>query len=120
MTDKSVTKRLLGSVSEAAFQAHVIALAKVHGWTVAHFRPVKQMRRDGTFSYLTPVQADGAGFPDLVLVRGEQVVFAELKAMAGRPSADQKAWLESLGRATTVSTHLWKPSDWNDIEEVLA
>ena len=60
-----------------------------------------------------------AGFPDLVLVKPPVVVFAELKTEKGRPSQAQDEWLEKLGLCTDLSVHLWRPSDWDEIEERL-
>lgn len=62
--------------------------------------------------------ADGKGFPDLVLVR-ERIIFAVVKAEKGRVRPDQKVWLDML-RAAGAQVHVWKPSDWPEIEEVLA
>src|SRR5688572_18963769 len=71
-------------VTEREFQRDVIALAKANGWLVAHFRTARTVRRDGTVRYQTPVQADGAGYPDLVLLRGSVMLVAELKTDMGR------------------------------------
>ena len=60
-----------------------------------------------------------AGFPDLVLVKPPVVVFAELKTEKGTPSKAQDEWLEQLGLCTDLSVHLWRPSDWDEIEERL-
>ena len=69
-------------------------------------------------AFVTAVQGDGKGFPDLTMVRGERLAFAELKAENGRVSPDQRTWLESLSLVAEV--YVWKPSHWNEIEEVLA
>ena len=60
-----------------------------------------------------------SGFPDTVLVRGTQLVFAELKMPGKTPSAAQAAWLDALGQVTTVDTHVWYPADLAQILEVL-
>lgn len=60
------------------------------------------------------MQADGAGFPDLVLVH-RTVIYAELKAQKGRVSEAQKAWHEAL-RAAGEEVHVWRPSDWPEVE----
>jgi hypothetical protein len=52
--------------SEAQFQQQVIDLARLCGYRVAHFRTVRVQRKGGSVYYTTPVQADGAGWPDLV------------------------------------------------------
>lgn len=105
--------------TEAEFQRAVIEYAQTLRYTVAHFRPARIRKRDDDEdTYVTPVAADGAGFPDLVLVR-DRVVFAELKAQRGRLSADQAEWLAVLEGAG-VEAYCWRPSDWPVIERVLA
>lgn len=104
------TKKL--KISERAFQRQVIRLAKLYGWRVAHFRPAQAARG----RWLTPVMADGAGFPDLVLVhpRRQLLAFAELKSDNGRIRREQKEWLADL-RSSGVVVFVWRPSDWEAI-----
>ena len=102
-------------ILEKEFQAQVIELAWLHNWLVAHFRPA--LTASGR--WITPVAADGAGFPDLVLARRGRVIVAELKSQRGQPSTEQKAWLEAFGSCNGIETYLWRPADWNKIEEVL-
>lgn len=109
------------AMSEGQLQDAVIELARLLGWRVAHFRPAATGR-----GYRTAVQGDGAGFPDLVLVRNGHLIFAELKADRGRHSLDQHEWLNDL-LAVSVGSHrvwvyeCWRPSQWLDgtIERVL-
>lgn len=98
--------------SEADFQAAVIDLAHLCGWRVAHFRPARTEA-----GWRTAVTADGAGFPDLVLVR-ERIIFAELKSQRGRVSSEQRAWLDALA-AGGAECYILRPIDWPDIERVL-
>lgn len=105
-------------LGEGAFQQAVYNLARAEGWRVAHFRPVRVQRRDGSTYNETPIGLDARGWPDLVLVRGSQVLVRELKAEAGRLESDQFAWLEALG-AAGLDVGVWRPSDWFAIEEVL-
>lgn len=105
-------------LGEAAFQQAVYNLARAEGWRVAHFRPVRVQRRDGSTYNETPIGLDARGWPDLVLARGSQVLVRELKAEAGRLEADQFAWLEALG-AAGLDVGVWRPSDWFAIEDVL-
>lgn len=102
-------------VNEGELQRAVIALARTLGWRVAHFRPAQV--RPGR--YVTPVEADGAGFPDLVLAR-DRVVFAELKQAGKKPAESQEAWLNALELAG-AEVYVWKPRDWRDgtIEAIL-
>jgi hypothetical protein len=100
--------------SEAGFQRAVIDLARLMGFRVAHFRAAQTAR-----GWRTPVQADGAGFPDLVMVRGNRIIAAELKAQAGRVSDEQLAWLDALAAAGCES-YVWRPRDWERVVHVLA
>ena len=78
-----------------------------------------------------------AGFPDLVLVKGYRLIFAELKRQkGGKTSTAQLEWLEDLERLTRlpqvhhgdcpevpspVEVYLWRPLDLLDgtIERIL-
>lgn len=103
--------------TEAEFQAAVIQAAQANGWMVAHFRGVKVDTADGP-RHMTPVAADGVGFPDLVLVR-DRLVVAELKTDRGQMSGEQAVWLSRLRKAG-VEAYLWRPTHWPDIETVLS
>lgn len=111
--------------SETAFQSAVLRLAKIRGWRVAHFRKVRTFDRQGRPRWSTPVAADGAGFPDLVLARRGRVVFAELKAEDGSLEPEQRTWIAALETAGAKSAGalevvVWRPRDWATIEQVLA
>jgi VRR-NUC domain len=101
-------------LSEEELQSAVIELAHLFGWVVAHFRPAKTER-----GWRTAVSADGAGFPDLVLVR-ERVIFAELKSQRGHLSEQQRMWSTSLVQAG-AEIYTWRPAQWTsgEIEAVL-
>lgn len=111
-------------MTEAQLQSAVIELAHILGWKVAHFRPALTAR-----GWRTPVQADGAGFPDLVMVRGlradGRLLFVELKSDTGRISSEQDAWMTALLAATFDTVHVnlyvWRPKQWLDgtIERLL-
>ena len=97
-------------LSEKEFQAQVVSLARTLGWMTYH-----------TFNS----QRSNPGFPDLVMVRGERVVFAELKSEKGRVSEAQKEWLAALNvladvPGSPVKVWMWRPSDWDDIVQTLA
>lgn len=93
----------------------VIEAARLLGWRVAHFRPCRT--RHG---WVTAVQADGAGFPDLLLVR-DRLVAAELKVQGRRLTDDQQRWLDAL-RVAGAEVHVWREQNWLDgtIDRALA
>jgi hypothetical protein len=92
------------AVTEAELQSSVLDLAGHRGWLSYH---VFDSRRSA------------AGFPDLTLVRGDRLIFAELKREGRHPTPAQRAWLAALGTVTAVESHLWRPSTWPDIERAL-
>lgn len=61
---------------------------------------------------------DKKGFPDLVIV-GKHVIFAELKSEKGKVSPDQEKWLSAL-LAAGQQAYIWKPSNWTDVQALLA
>jgi hypothetical protein len=104
-------------ISEDTFQQHVLNVAEDNGWLRAHFRTVRIARADGSFYYATPVQADGEGFPDLVLVR-ERIIYAELKSEIGILRPEQEVWKKAI-EAAGGEYYLWRPSDWAEINKIL-
>lgn len=96
-------------VTEADWTRQVIEAAQRFGWKVAHFRPARTA--DGNWA--TAVQGDGAGFPDLILVR-ETTIAAELKSEYGRLSPEQEEWLAYFHNAG-VETYIWRPSACEEV-----
>ena len=93
--------------------AQVKQLAKLWGWIVYHTHDSRR---------------SDPGFPDLVLVRGGRIIFAELKREDGKLTTDQKEWIFQLEQvqekvsSAPASTgcnfrvYVWRPSDWPVIE----
>lgn len=84
----------------------VLDLAKALGIRTAHFRPAQTQ----TGRWITAVQGDGKGFPDLVLVAPGGVLFRELKAARGSLSPQQREWLDAMTGAGADAA-VWKPAD---------
>ena len=106
---------LTSTISEREFQTTVIEMAHAYGWLVHHTRPA------GTATgWRTPIQGD-AGFPDLVLARGGQVIIAELKRERGELTAAQGRWLAYLGpiQWPGFQACVWRPSDIDRIAGLL-
>ncbi len=90
--------------AEKAFQADVIKFARKNGWK--HYHTYDSRR-------------SAKGFPDLVLVRGGRLIFAELKSATGRMMPDQEEWIAALSRVGPIEVYLWRPSDWPQIVAIL-
>jgi hypothetical protein len=53
-----------------------------------------------------------AGFPDLVLARGDWLLFVELKRDGKHPTEHQERWLQALDD-TAALVFVWRPVDWH-------
>ena len=107
--------------SEVDFMSWVLEYAKLKGWLVAHFRGA--WSKDGK-RYMTPVQADGKGWPDLVLARETpngftDIIFAECKSKTGKLSPEQEEWLILLSKVVGSQVYVWKPADRETIMGIL-
>ena len=111
MTDKPV-KTI--HIKEEDFFQQILDLAHIFGWRVAHFRPARTK-----YGWRTAVAGDGAGFPDCVMIRGERIIFAELKSEKGKPSEKQQEWLDALESTRKVEVYLWRPHQIEEIAEIL-
>jgi len=101
-------------ISEATFTQQVIRIAQVFKWRVAHFRPAMTKRG----RWVTAVQGDGAGFPDLIMVREDRVLVAELKSAKGKLTPAQLLWISGF-LVAGVEAFIWRPSDIEEIERIL-
>jgi hypothetical protein len=110
-TRLSLTEKAFRSITERDWQNQVIRYAVDLGWKHYHApdnRPVNGR-----------IQKVVAGFPDLVLVKGERLVFVELKRELGTVSEAQQIWLDAL-RATGVECYVWRPSQLREVKETLS
>lgn len=99
-------------LDEATFQSRLIQYAESRGWLVNHTR--RAVVRKGQWATPTSVP----GWPDLTLIRDDVLMFAELKRRRAYPNAEQRAVLARLA-ATGVPVHVWRPTDWLDIRDLL-
>ena len=93
------------SISEAHWQADIVADADRLGWACMHVN--RSMVGD---KHLTATGLDGKGFPDLILFRPPRSLAIEVKKELGHPTAEQSAWLALLA-ACGWETMVARPSD---------
>lgn len=106
VSQEEYVRMRVSSMREEDLQSSVIEMAKHRGWKFYH--PYDSRR-------------SVAGWPDLVLVRGDRTLFRELKREKGYPTPDQREWLAALEQAGN-DVGVWKPRHWFDrtIEKELA
>jgi hypothetical protein len=109
----------MSRLTEAQFQEQVLHIAELYGWLAYHTRDSRGSQ---------------PGFPDLVLLRSPELIFAELKSATGRARPDQVKWLAHLTDLATetesvlcaaaaagansslaIETAVWRPADFDDI-----
>lgn len=83
-------------MTEAQFQSQVLALIRAMGLAAYHTHDSRRSE---------------PGFPDLVIVGMNGVLYRELKTAKGRVSPDQKYWIYALN-AAGEDAGIWRPSDW--------
>lgn len=109
----------LPRMTEAQFYKQVTDLAELLGWAVWHDAATNAPRLCYRCGARTRGPRNTAGLPDLLLVRGNRAIWAELKAQDGCTSPEQRAWIAAL-RAAGLTVLIWRPSDWPEIERTLA
>ena len=94
-----------GAQAEASFGEQFAQAARLLHWAAYHTFDSRRSRE---------------GFPDWVLVRGNRLLFVELKSDEGTLSTAQAAWLAALERVRGVEVWVWRPADWPRIRAILA
>ena len=99
-------------LTETEFQKQVVRIAEEFGWEWMHIGRTGKHVPNGAKGTLGP------GWPDLLLVRGDRLVIAELKAEKAPPPTQQQFRVLAQFRGVAM-TYVWRPSQMNLILEVL-
>jgi hypothetical protein len=105
--------------SETAFRATVIEGAERLGWKVwsineSVYRALIVAARELGIHFTPPK----SGLPDLILVRGDRLLFVELKSNTGTVRAKQKDWIDALAQ-TCAEVWVLRPRDWDEFAPTL-
>jgi hypothetical protein len=92
------------AMKEAEWQRWVVRLAGMNKWLIYHTYDSRRSQ---------------PGFPDLVLVGHERLIFCELKSEKGRLRKEQKVWLSALLATKTCETYVWRPSEHESVRKIL-
>jgi Holliday junction resolvase len=88
----------LNMVTEDTWQGQVEDLLTIYGWSAYH-----------DLSGQTSGNS-GRGFPDLVAIRGPELIALELKKMSGRTTREQVAWIKRFNGVETSAAYVVKPN----------
>ena len=103
------------SMSEAELQDSLAAELQLRGWRIAHFRAGRTQR--GRWS--TPLQYNGAGFPDIIGVHPTGGVLAvECKSTRGRLSTAQGDWISAFRDAGATALVAY-PMSLHEVSETI-
>ena len=103
---KSLVKSMANALPEKAFMSQIIDLAERTGWLVYHTYDSRRSQK---------------GFPDLVLVRPPEIIFAELKSQSGRLTDEQADWLNALSQIEkSPIIAVWRPDDIEVVAKYLS
>lgn len=119
ITPEQLRQQQAEAMTEDELFTEMIERMDTWGWTWMHIPDrlyklaAKQARWDAMFG--------AKGFPDLILLRNERIIAAELKRQNAEPRPEQRAWLQAFEDAG-AETYIWKPLDLLDqtIDFVLA
>lgn len=93
-------------MSEDQLLTAVLGLCRTLHLHVAHFRPA--LAKSGR--WLTAVQGDGKGYPDLTIAGPGGQMWRELKAEGKYPTPEQRVWIARLVEGGG-DVDVWKPRD---------
>jgi len=130
LTDQQRRDREL---SEDEFRKQVNEVATLYGW---EFMFVKPLRAAGGIWKTPTFGTIGKGWPDTMFVKvgknGSRILFVEFKRELGKVEPDQErvlgylrgleqphGWIADMF-AVIVEVHIWRPSDFDTIVEVLS
>lgn len=91
-------------MTERDLQASLIDVAETFGYEVYHTYDSRRSQR---------------GFPDLSMIRPPRLIFIEVKTEKGRLTRDQELWRDYLERCPGVEYYLCRPSNFDEIIEIL-
>ena len=95
-------------MTESDLLTGVLDIARVTGWWAMRVRQGRTAHgRRATAS------GNGVGFPDLLAVRGDRIVVAELKIGWRALTDEQRAWLAAFA-TVSVEAHVWRDTDYPD------
>ena len=105
------------AILERAFREQVDELAEILGYQWMHVDP---LRASGGL-WKTPTHGPlGKGWPDSIYIhrRTGRTIFVEFKRELGKTSPDQQ-YVGVFLRGAGLEYHVWRPSDFEHIAEVL-
>lgn len=99
--------------TQDAFNTWLLDIAHLAEFQAVHFRPARTAH-----GWRTPVQGDGVGWPDWVLVQPGRIIVAEITQPGKRLTPEQEDWLELWEQAGAEAYH-WTTEDHEKVMKAL-
>ena len=96
----------LRAIREYDYQVAITKYLESDGWAVQYFRKSAVEGKDGRWRGL-----GGAGWPDVIAVKGPRMLALEVKSEAGRPTPEQRVWIAALNGVPGIEAMVVKPRD---------
>jgi hypothetical protein len=95
-------------------------LFRMFGWTlIFHDEATNAPRQCPSCKAAIYLPRNPPGFPDILAIRGDTLLVAELKSDRGRVSPEQHLWLEAFRAVRRIVVVVWRPRDVDTAVEVL-
>ena len=100
-------------ITEKDFSSQIESLLNIFGWHWCHFRPARTEH-----GWRTALSGH-KGFLDYIATKPPRLLIFELKSEKGKVSSEQQEWIDLLKQCTGAEVYLWKPSQIDEIVEIL-
>ncbi len=109
----------MGAISEKAFRAQLVEVARGYGWLCWYDLATNTHRRCPKCGETIHSPRNPPGWPDLTLLKPPLLLYRELKVGKGRLSPHQERWRDAL-LAAGQDWAEWRPEDMATIIKELA
>lgn len=106
-------------LTEKAWMGQLLGLARMFGWAAFHDQATNAPRACPRCRAPIHLPRNVSGWPDLMLIRGDTLIVAELKSDRGRVREDQTGWLSAFRQVRRVVVVVWRPRDAEDAARIL-
>ena len=101
------------AVTESDLMESIMQYAELKGWAYMHAYDSRRVK-----CYHPDMPEAKGGFPDLMLIRDNRLLFVEVKAEWGRLTVRQERWADSIRKAQ-IECAIVRPSNWDEFRKVL-
>ena len=119
LTESRWLQQLIGSFAYRGLE-RTGGLLRMFGWTlVFHDEATNAPRQCPPCKATIWLPRNVSGFPDIIALRGDTLIVAELKSDCGKTTPEQRAWLDAFRRVRRIVVAVWRPSDLQEVTRIL-